>query len=144
MNAGTWIKVGIFVAGCAVGAFVVRHQWQAERLELAQEAAKTAQATAAKIKELNNEKDAALSARDSALARANRLARDNRGYVERLRNAASASAMPDGAGGACQRRLSECQGLLAEGAGLAQEGSDMVGRLAADRAAVERLVKDRK
>jgi len=140
MTVRTWISVGIFIAGFTLGCGVVRFAWQAERLETAQIQAKQLTELNAKLKELNDEKDSALSERDSALADLRLRDRDNARLSERLRNATAVSDHPIGT---CQRHLAECQGLLAEGAGLVAEGGEMVGRLDADRTAVRRLTQPR-
>ena len=121
-----------FCAGLAVGGGAVRYAWQSERL-------KTAQAQAKQLKELNEAKDEAISARDTALADLHNRNRDNAVLVERLRK--QSSPVSDHPIGTCQRHLSECRDLLAEGAGLLAEGGDMVGRLDADRTAVRRLTQ---
>ena len=123
-----------FCAGLAVGGGAVRYAWQSERL-------KTSQAQAKQLKELNEAKDEAISARDTALADLHNRNRDNAVLVERLRK--QSSPVSDHPIGTCQRHLSECRDLLAEGAGLLNEGGELVGKLNADRTAVRRLTQHR-
>jgi hypothetical protein len=127
------VLLAVFVFGCACGAGVVRHGWQAEQL-------RTAQASVQRLKELQNDKDQAIAQRDALLADADARARDNRALLERLRSAERGD-LSNSTGGACERHLQQCQGLLREGAGLLVEGDAMVGRFDADRAAVRRLVR---
>ena len=128
------------LAGVALGAGCVRYAWQAERLATAKAQAAEVAALNAQLKKLNEVKDEALSARDSALADLDRRDLDNARLVERLRKSAAPAVSNDSVG-TCQRHLAECRGLLAEGAQLASEGDAMVGRLDADRTAVRRLVR---
>ena len=128
------------LAGFALGAGCVRYAWQAERLATAKAQAAEVAALNAKLKEMNDAKDQALSARDSALADLGRRDLDNARLVERLRRA-SPPAVSNSTLGTCQRHLAECRGLLAEGAGILAEGGELVGRLDADRTAVRRLLK---
>ena len=140
MNLRALSLVLALLAGFALGAGCVRYAWQAERLATAKAQAAEVASLNAQLKKLNEVKDEALSARDSALADLGRRDSDNARLLERLRKSA-APAVPNDTIGACERHLRECRGLLAEGAALASEGDSMVGRLDADRTAVRRLLK---
>lgn len=140
VNPKVFVLAGVFALGVSVGAGVVRYAWQCAELASAREATARAEANVKKLKELQDEKDAALSERDNALDRARIVDADNQRLSERLRQSARA-AMSNSTSSACRRHLAECRELLAEGASLATEGGEMVGKLAADRAAVRRLTK---
>lgn len=140
MNLKALSLVLALLVGFALGAGCVRYAWQAERLETAQAQAAEVSALNSKLRKLDEVKNAAIDARDSALADLSRRDSDNTRLVERLRKSA-APAVPNDTLGSCQRHLAECRGLLAEGAGILAEGDAMVGRLDADRTAVRRLLK---
>lgn len=139
------VPAALVAVGFAAGAGCVRYAWQSERLDQARAQLQASDALMARVKELENEKDTALSERDVALARARSANADAHRLSERLRVAAkqSAGAVSAGACGACERHLAECRDLLAEGAGLLAEGGELVGRLDADRAAVRKLTQPR-
>ena len=142
ISVRTLIVIGAFALGGAVGGGVVRYAWQAADLAAAKERAEQMANLADQLRKMNDEKDQALSERDSALADLRLRDRDNARLSERLRKQ-SASAVSDAPSGTCQRHLAECRGLLSEGAGLLAEGGEMVGRLDADRTAVRKLTQPR-
>ena len=139
ISVRTWIVIGAFALGGAVGGGVVRYAWQAADLAASREQTKQLEAMNAKLKELNDAKDQALSERDSALADLRVRNLDNARLSERLRK--STSAVSDHPIGTCQRHLAECRGLLSEGAQLVAEGGELVGKFDADRTAVRRLTQ---
>ena len=142
ISVRTWIVIGAFALGGAVGGGVVRYAWQAADLAAAKEQAEQMANLADQLRKMNDEKDQALSERDSALADLRVRNLDNARLSERLRKQ-TASAVPNTPSGTCQRHLAECRDLLAEGAGLLAEGSELVGKFDADRTAVRKLTQPR-
>ena len=101
ISVRTWIVIGAFALGGAVGGGVVRYAWQAADLAAAKEQAEQMANLADQLRKMNDEKDQALSERDSALADLRVRNLDNARLSERLRKQ-SASAVPNTPSGTCQ------------------------------------------
>ena len=136
------VPAALVAVGFAAGAGCVRYAWQAADLAAAKEQAEQMANLADQLRKMNEEKDAAITERDSAMDALRVRDRDNAVLADKLRKQ-STSAVPNAPSGTCQRHLAECRGLLSEGAQLVAEGSGLVGRLDADRAAVRKLTQPR-